>query len=171
MNIRSVHCTPINMFSAQSARFQLYLSRKCEQKADLFGKLYILHTKAHTLYNFINLIFLARNNIIWQTFITPNISNVLSSLNGWTIFHLLSAASHVYPERQSSGGYSWGNNVLVWGSRSPCRQRKGGYDMSHRQLWDVSCSTLGPLVCCLSSRFVSTLSNPNKRPQWVTLTD
>ena len=63
----------------------------------------------------------------------PNISYVLSSSTGRLIFRVLSAASHSYPEHQSSGGYSWGNNVLVRGSRSACRQSQGGYDMSHRQ--------------------------------------
>ena len=109
--------------------------------------------------------FIIRPNIVSSlaNIYRPNISLVLSYLNGRLVFHLLSAASS---ERQSSGGYSWGNNVLVWGSRSTCSQSQSmsGYDMSPRQLWAVVCRTLGPLVCCLSLRFVSTLSNPNKRP-------
>lgn len=51
-----------------------------------------------------------------------SISSVLSSSKSRLIFRVLSAASHQCPERQSSGGYSWGNNALAWGSRAPCRQ-------------------------------------------------
>lgn len=37
--------------------------------------------------------------------------------------------------------------IMRWcGSRSSCKQSKGGYDMSPRQLWPVPYSTLGTLA-------------------------
>lgn len=63
--------------------------------------------------------------------VSRDASCFLSAWNDRLVFHVLSAATHIYPERQSSGAYTWVNNVPAWGSRLTRGWAEGDGDTSH----------------------------------------